>query len=237
MSQPRFSHLLSRVGPSITRQDTKFRAAVPPGERLAITLRYLVTGDSMQTITFSFRVGHSTVSNIIDTTCEALLDVLLPQYVQRPSTEDEWRRVPQGFEQLWNFPHCVGAIDGKHVTIQAPAMSGSTYFNYKGAHSIVLMAVCDAQYCFTLLDIGDAGRLSDGGVFSHSGFGQAMEASELSLLEPDIIPRMATTSPYYFIGDTAFPLKTYMLRPYPGRYLPEDKRVFNYRLSRARRVI
>ena len=61
MTPERFSHLLSLVGPSIRCQDTRFRQAIPPGERLAITLRYLVTGDSMQTISFSYRVGHSTV--------------------------------------------------------------------------------------------------------------------------------------------------------------------------------
>lgn len=71
--------------------------------------------------------------------------------------------------------------------MQAPSHSGSTFFNYKGTHSIVLMAVCDAQYCFTLVDIGDAGRHSDGGVLTHSGFGQAMEAGKLGLPGPDIL--------------------------------------------------
>ena len=237
MTPQRFSHLLGLVGPSIRRQDTYFRQAIPPGERLAITLRYLVTGDSMQTISFSYRVGHSTVSGIIDSTCDALWNVLLPQYMLRPTTPSEWKRVSQGFEQIWNFPHCVGAIDGKHVVMQAPACSGSTFYNYKGTHSIVLMAVCDAHYCFTLVDIGDAGRHSDGGVFSNSAFGQAMEAGELSLPNMDNVSGIASPIPYFFVGDAAFPLKTYMLRPYPGRYLPDNKRIFNYRLSRARRII
>ena len=124
----------------------------------------------MQTISFSYRVGHSTVSGIIDITCEALWNVLLSEYVQRPSTPAEWRRIGEGFEHIWNFLHCVGAIDGKHVIMQAPARSSSTFYNYKGTHSVVLMAVCDAHYCFTIIDVGDAGRHSDGGVLSQSAF-------------------------------------------------------------------
>ena len=81
MTPQRFSHLLSLVGPYIRWQDTRFRQAIPLDERLAITLRYLVTGDSMQTISFSYRVGYSTVSGIIDSMCNALWNVLLPQYV------------------------------------------------------------------------------------------------------------------------------------------------------------
>ena len=236
MSPQRFDHLLGVVGPSLTRQHTNFRFPISPGERLAVTLRFLATGDSMQTIAFSYRLGHSTVCNIIKDTCDALWCVLAPEYLRTPSCADDWKKISEGFYRQWNFPNCIGAIDGKHVVMQAPPSAGSMYYNYKQTHSIVLMAVCDAQYCFTLVDMGDNGRHSDGGVLSHSNFGQAMESGSLSIPEPANLPGTTTTLPYIFLGDAAFPLKTYMLRPYPGRFL-EDRQVFNYCLSRARRVI
>ena len=79
MSPQRFDHLLGIVGPELTRQLTNFRSPISPGERLAVTLRFLPTGDSMQTIAFSYRLGHSTVCSIIKDTCDALWCVLAPE--------------------------------------------------------------------------------------------------------------------------------------------------------------
>ena len=61
----------------------------------------------------------------------------------------------------------------------APSRSGSFYLNYKKSHSIVLMAICDANYEFTLGDIGDIGRNKDGGVFRNSKIGNAFESKLL----------------------------------------------------------
>lgn len=96
-------------------------------------------------------------------------------FPQPPSTEEDWHKVMQGFEEKWNFPNCLGAIDGKHIDIEVPPNSGSLYINYKGRFSLILLATCDADYRFTTVDVGAYGRQSDAGVFAVSGLGRCLE--------------------------------------------------------------
>ena len=71
---------------------------------------------------------------------------MLHIFFQTPANENEWNATALDFEKKWNFPHSIGAIDGKHILISPPADSGSYYFNYKGTHSIMLLAMCNARY-------------------------------------------------------------------------------------------
>ena len=176
MSPSTFELLLSWVASLITKESTRMRQAIPPGERLRVTLRYLVTGDAQTTIAASYRISPTTVGRIIEETCGVLWHTLSEQgYLHVPSDINDWRKIAMEFEQRWNFPHALGALDDKHVVMQAPARSGSTFFNYKKTHSIVLLAVCNAQYQFTLVDIGDTGRQADGSVYSNSYLDRAIE--------------------------------------------------------------
>ena len=79
-------------------------------------------------------------------------------------TKQQWKQIAERFPCLWNLPNCIGAIDGKHIRIEKLPKSGSCHFNYKGYHSVVLMA-CDADGLFTMIESGYAGRNSDGGIF------------------------------------------------------------------------
>ena len=234
MSPQRFEALLEKVGPLISKQDTQLRKAVPAGERLAITIRYLATGDSQLSLSYAFRRGRSTISNIISETCPALWDVLSVEYLKAPSGNN-WKGIANDFEKQWNFPGCIGALDGKHICIECPQNMGSAFYNYKSFHSIVLMAMCDANYWFTLVDIGGYGRDNDAGIFNNSLFGKAFIEGNIDLPEP--IQKGEYILPYTIVGDDIFPLKDWLMEPYPGRNLTEHQRIFNYRLSRCRRTI
>lgn len=88
-----------------------------------------------------------------------------------------------------------------------------------GMHKFLLKSHYHCCYRFTLVDIGQAGRFSDGGVFSNSQFGDALEYNELNIPDPRCLPG-STKFPYVLVGDEAFPLKTYLLRPFPWQNLP-----------------
>lgn len=128
-------------------------------------------------------------------------------------------------------------MDGKHVVIQAPKKEGSVYFNYKGTHSIVLLALIGPNYEIIYFDVGCNGRISDGGVYNNSELSKCLEQNTLHLPSPRSLPGRAISTPYVIVADDAFALKKYIMKPFPFKSQPVQNRVFNYRLSRARNVV
>ncbi|XP_021002930.2 uncharacterized protein [Parasteatoda tepidariorum] len=185
---------------------------------------------------FNHRIGLSTVSAIINETCESIWGCLTPIYLKKPN-EQMWEQKASTFLDITNFPNCVGAIDGKQVIIQAPGNSDSLYFNYKGTYSVVLLAACDATYCYTFVDIGAYGKQGDSTIFSESQLGKLLFEGGLNLPWDRCLPQGNEELSLVFVADEALQLKKNIMRPYPGKNMSQDQEAFNYRLCRARRLI
>ncbi|GIX77626.1 DDE Tnp4 domain-containing protein [Caerostris darwini] len=183
--------------------------------------RFLASGDLMVSLSYQFRNGRSTVSQSIRETCEALRDKLYPIVLAKKSSE-KWLDIANKYFSKWQFPNCKGSIDGKYVLIQAPPNTGSQYHNYKGGFSIILLACVDADYKFMLVDIGSEGYNNDGGVFRHSVIGQAIKCNKINVPNSAALPSTKTVMPFVFVGDEAFPLKNYLMRPFPGNALSKE---------------
>lgn len=148
-------------------------------------------------------------------------------------------KVAQEFEEHWDFPNCIGAIDGKRVNIRKPSGSGSFYFNYKKSFCIAMMAVANAKHEILMVDVGINGRMSDGGVIRHTKFGEMFLCNSLGIPEPTNISSPNSRLPFVFVGDDAFTISENLLKPYTSRTgkLDIQEQIFNYRLSRACRVV
>lgn len=163
--------------------------------------------------------------------------MIQPVYIPTPD-ENTWKQAEVGYREIWNFPNCVGSIDGKHVAIKCPPNSGSEYFCYKNFFSIVLLAIVDPCYKFLVVDIGNYGRHSDSGIFQQSTFYREY-IDQKDILPPKPLPGTDEPVPHVLIGDEGFALQPFLMRPFSKSIVLHDgrKKQYNYRLCRARRVV
>ncbi len=100
---------------------------------------------------------------------------------------------------------------------------GSYYFNYKNFHLIILMALVDGNYKFTWVEVGANGPSSDAQIFEDCCLKQVIDQLVIGFLPLDHLPDDDRDTPYFFVGDDAFPLCNYMMKPYGkvGLEVPE----------------
>ena len=111
---------------------------------------------------------------------------------------------------------------------------GSVYYNYKGNHSVIPLALVDANYKFIYHHVGINGRAGDAGVFMSSALAQGLESNTLG--EPCPLPLPGTTEAiaHFIVGERCIPSEA--LPKLGGKHEFEHRRrhIFDYRLSRAR---
>ena len=233
-----FDELVERLRPRLTKPSINFRPNLDAGLKVALTLRHLASGTTYRNMQYAWRVPHNSISNIVREVVQAIIEEYVDELLGCPTTEQGWRQLAEDWYLRWNFPHTVGAIDGKHVACKAPANSGSTYYNYKGFFSIILFAMVDADYKFIYIDASGNGSASDAQIYNASDLKDGLERNLImGFPGPDPLPNDAQDVPYFIVGDDAFALRTYLMKPYSSRHLTREERIFNYRLSRARRVV
>lgn len=138
------------------------------------------------------------------------------------------------FQKKCNYPFAVGAVDGKHCTIQCFKNTGSLFYNYKGCFSVVLLGISDANLKFLYVNIGVPGSNNDASIWNNSDFKEAHDRGNIQF---PAVPRGRI--PFHLLGDDAFGMTSSLMKPYPRSCttLSNSEKVFNYRFSRGRRVV
>ena len=157
MSRECYDDLSYRVLPAISGSISGPKEPIDARVRLAITLQYLAHGSSYRTLEKLFRVSRVSISRHVPFVCEQIYNALEKEFIVFPATEDEWKMKASEFQRARDYPFCVGCIDGSHIAIVKPKNTGSLFYNYKNFHSVILLAVVDANYQFMYMSIGAAG--------------------------------------------------------------------------------
>lgn len=110
-----------------------------------------------------------------------------------------------------------------------------------------MLALVDADYKFIFVEAGANGRAGDAAVFRDSALAKGLESQTLNVPSPSPLPGSSIDVPSVSVGDDAFLLKDHLIKPHPSRMasngfcdeqlqMKNGQQLFNYRLSRARRV-
>ncbi|KAL1480501.1 hypothetical protein MTO96_050975 [Rhipicephalus appendiculatus] len=228
-----FSYLVNILTPVLERADTNMRPAVPVAKRIAIGLYRLRSTAEDATIAHLFGVGRSTVNVICREFFAAVIETLEGQWLRMIRRAEMGEHIRK-FHRVSGFPQAIGALDGCHIPVSPPEEHATDYFNYKGWYSMILLALVDHQYRFRYINVGSPGRCHDAFVYGRSDFRKLVESdffkTPVSIIE-------GTTVAPIILCDQAFPLTANLQKPFANAVTGTRERMFNYQLSRTRRIV
>ena len=224
MSRTSFNILHRLLQLSIQKQNTHLRRPINSKTRLRVFLYHVYLGVPYRAICNQFAVGKSSVSKIVGEVAKAIVIVMGKRYIRMPEPAEaqrsieHWRKVTKG------IPGIVGCIDGSHIPITRPCVSGNGYYNRKGFYSLniqgiylairralLILAVVDHRKRFIDLTVGWPGSVADGRVWANS----ALKANIENFLSPLSAIPIATVNetgetinelvPAFLLGDSAYP--------------------------------
>lgn len=211
------------------------RAPISSRQRLCLFLRFIAHGTSYSHMSGEYGIGVSTMCTIAQEVAQAIIEELHDSAFPTP-TAQTWATAVKEFAEQWDYPAAMGALDGKHIACVCPSNTGSRYYNYKGFYSVVLLALVDANYKCLIYDLGASGRSSDAGIFMTSGMKTFLEERDEDFPGPIQLANVGKV-PSHFLVDQGFRLTTRFMRPYSSSVTDRKAVYFNYKLSRARRVV
>ncbi|KYO41318.1 putative nuclease HARBI1 [Alligator mississippiensis] len=231
MTREMFYHIISILGPHIVRRDTNMCWAILPDKRVAMAIMKLATPTSLRYIANQFGLAPCTPGLATCEVCQMLKDMAANKFIHLANP----KQVIDGFNAK-GFLNCVGALDSIHIPVLYTSGRGRSFTNRKGFASVILQAVVDHRSWFTNFFTRWAGSVHDMHMFRNSPLPGLVEKEHYT-------PRVHKTViagvgiPPVILKDAAYPLKSWLMKPYGGNVTDPQKLVFNYCLSSCRMAI
>ena len=232
-----FLYILSHIRHRLDRQ-TVTEEPISPELRLALCLYRVGRGDYYFTFAEMSGLGVSSACTIVQEVSQALVDCMwsksIPHYM--PKSEEDFKNKIVDMEELWQFPCCWAAVHCCHIPMKCPPgglESCKEYHNFKNFYSIVLMALVDSHYRFVWASCGFPGNSHNALVFKSTDLWRRIQEGYIPQMGKSIDDVII---PPVIVGDSAFPMCTWLMKPFTNATLSPEQRNLNYRLSWARMV-
>ena len=235
VTRPTFETICDLLRADLQRQHTRMREPVSVEKRVAVSLWRFAIGNSFKTCGLQFGLGKSTAKTV----CCGFENALISrkdQFIYFPLTRRDIEGQMNEFIDEYGIPQTVGAIDGCHIEINAPPQNKEDYYNRKQHCSVILQAIVDCSLKFLHVSVGYPGSIHDARVLRLSGLFDL--GNNQQILESPSRVINGTEVPPLIVGDSAYPLLKWLIKPYAdrGRLSPEESK-FNIKLSAMRSVV
>ena len=236
MSRVTFFSLCETLRPHLEREKTRMRDPVEVERQVALTLYYLADEGRMRKTANAFGLSRSAVSVIVRRVCSAICEHMGPQLIRLPVTEAEVKEKTNKFFSHWQFPQCLGAVDGTHVYIKQPSDNATDYIDRKSRFSINVQACCDYGCQFLDVVVKWPGSVHDARMFINSALNEKMRSGVIPKCYKRVVSDEAPI-PVFILGDPAYPLLPYLMKEYANGGCTAQEQYFGYKLCSARNVI
>ena len=204
-----FIQILDQISSKVHRSTTR-SYSIPATTQLAVALQFLATGTFQTVVASAHGVSQTSVSRCVTAVCDALASIA-HIYIQFPN-ETRQKIIQESFFQQGGFPLVFGCIDGSHIPIIAPSCNEDIYVNRKLYHSINIQAICDDEFRFIDAVVKWPCCTHDAFIWRQSGLNRKIASGEISTVNG------------WFLGDSAYGLRTNLMTPIPSPITPGQRR-------------
>ena len=184
--------------------------SIPATTQLAVALQFLATGTFQTVVASALGVSQTSVSRCVTAVCDGLASIVY-RYIQFPN-ETRQKIIQESFFQQGGFPLVFGCIDGSHIPTIAPSCNEDIYVNRKLFHFINIQAICDHEFRFIDAVVKWPGCTHDAFIWRQSGLNRKIASGEISTVNG------------WFLGDSAYGLRTNLMTPIPSPITPGQRR-------------
>ncbi|KAF4518227.1 hypothetical protein B566_EDAN006908 [Ephemera danica] len=239
MSIEQFDQLVTLVLPRLLAVtdciNGRYLGRLKASMKVALTLRYLATGDSISSMATEFGMNEEFIQGIIKGTCFAITNALMPLYLKKTSLES-CKMLADSFWSKYRLPNCLGAIQCRRLHVEAA--NNSDFEDYV----VLLLASSDANYCFAFATIGIIGSSDvsdDENDYELDNSFDDLNIDDTNVPPPSPLPNTSLEFPHFFVTGSESALKPNMMTPISREHLEGrtekalSNKLYNKRLSQV----
>ncbi|XP_030380143.1 uncharacterized protein LOC115628264 [Scaptodrosophila lebanonensis] len=208
ITESQFRYLVQKLEPIISQYaPQRKKKSFSAEERLAITLKYLATGEVHSCRNYCFRASKFVINEMIANICLGFYEHLKDQYVQLPKTDEQWRNAATDMERKHNLPQCVGNLFMRSIQLQSNAAGGSGASDDRKRAPIIFTGIVDAENNFQYVNVERATNSRPNDIYNQTTAVELLE-SKMNAMETQAEPHCKG---YYFVGDAVLPARSYLV--------------------------